>query len=72
VVPVSSAEAERELVRRALGRRLLLDGLARHHVGRARWFGIALGYAACSREELREALPVLVELVRTGTPTAGG
>ena len=53
--------------RRALGRGLLLDGLARHHVGRARWFGIALGYAACSREELRDALPVLVELVRTGT-----
>ncbi len=62
-----TAEAERELVRRALGRGLLLDGLARHHVGRARWFGIALGYAACSREELREALPVLVELVRTGS-----
>jgi len=66
VVPVASADAERELVRRALGRGLLLDGLARHHVGRARWFGIALGYAACSREELRDALPVLVELVRTG------
>ncbi|HEV7647781.1 MAG TPA: PLP-dependent aminotransferase family protein [Actinophytocola sp.] len=65
VVPVATAEAERELVRRALRRGLLLDGLARHHVGRARWFGIALGYAACSREELRGALPVLVELVRT-------
>ncbi len=67
VVPVASADAERELVRRALGRGLLLDGLARHHVGRARWHGIALGYAACSREELRDALPVLVELVRTGS-----
>ncbi|MGH3762576.1 PLP-dependent aminotransferase family protein [Actinophytocola sp.] len=66
VVPVASADAERELVRRALTRGLLLDGLARHHVGRARWFGIALGYAACSREQLREALPELVELVRTG------
>lgn len=67
VVPVASAEEERELVARALARGLLLDGLARHHVGRARWFGIALGYAACSREELRAALPVLVELVATGT-----
>ncbi|HEY0449803.1 PLP-dependent aminotransferase family protein [Actinophytocola sp.] len=67
VVPVADADAERELVRRALERGLLLDGLARHHVGRARWFGIALGYAACSREELRDALPVLVELVRTGS-----
>jgi len=67
VVPVATAEAERELVRRALRRGLLLDGLARHHVGRARWFGIALGYAACSRDELRDALPVLVELVRTAS-----
>jgi GntR family transcriptional regulator/MocR family aminotransferase len=63
VVPVESAEAERELIRAALDRGLLLDGLARHHVGRARWFGIALGYAACSREQLKRALPVLVELV---------
>jgi GntR family transcriptional regulator/MocR family aminotransferase len=63
VVPVSSAEAERELVSAALDRGLLLDGLARHHIGRARWFGIALGYAACSREQLKRALPVLVELV---------
>ena len=63
VVPVESAEAERELVRLALGRGLLLDGLARHHIGPASWFGVALGYAACSREQLRRALPVLVELV---------
>ncbi|MPZ85848.1 MAG: aminotransferase class I/II-fold pyridoxal phosphate-dependent enzyme [Actinophytocola sp.] len=63
VVPVASADAERALVSRALARGLLLDGLVRHHIGRARWFGIALGYAACSREELRAALPVLVELV---------
>jgi GntR family transcriptional regulator/MocR family aminotransferase len=65
VVPVMSAEAERELVRAALDRGLLLDGLARHHVGKARWFGIALGYAACSREQLKRTLPVLVELVRS-------
>jgi GntR family transcriptional regulator / MocR family aminotransferase len=63
VVPVQSAEAERALVRAALDRGLLLDGLARHHVGKARWFGIALGYAACSRGQLKRALPVLVELV---------
>jgi GntR family transcriptional regulator / MocR family aminotransferase len=66
VVPVDSAETERALVSAALGRGLLLDGLARHHVGRARWFGIALGYAACSREQLKRALPVLVDLV--GSP----
>jgi GntR family transcriptional regulator/MocR family aminotransferase len=66
VVPVPDAEAERALLRAALARGLLLDGLARHHVGRARWFGVALGYAACSREQLMRALPVLVELV--GSP----
>lgn len=65
VVPVESAEAERALMRRALVRGLLLDGLARHHVGRARWHGVALGYAACSREQLHKALPVLVELATT-------
>jgi GntR family transcriptional regulator/MocR family aminotransferase len=63
VVPVASAEAEKELMRAALERGLLLDGLARHHVGRASWFGVALGYAACSREQLMRALPVLVDLV---------
>lgn len=66
VVPVPSAEAERELMRAALDRGVLLDGLARHHVGKASWFGVALGYAACSREQLMRALPVLVELV--GSP----
>jgi GntR family transcriptional regulator / MocR family aminotransferase len=66
VVPVPSAEAEKALMRAALARGLLLDGLARHHVGRASWFGVALGYAACSREQLMRALPVLVDLV--GSP----
>lgn len=65
VVPVTTAEAERELIRAAHDRGLLLDGLARHHIGRARWFGIALGYAACSRDQLKRALPVLVDLVRS-------
>jgi GntR family transcriptional regulator / MocR family aminotransferase len=46
-------------------RGLLLDGLARHHVGKPRWFGIALGYAACSREQLMRTLPTLVDLVRS-------
>ncbi|MFL6144356.1 MAG: PLP-dependent aminotransferase family protein [Labedaea sp.] len=64
VVLVDSAETERELLRAARGRGLLLDGLARHHCGRPRWFGVALGYAACSRDQLRAVLPVLVELLR--------
>jgi GntR family transcriptional regulator/MocR family aminotransferase len=67
VVPVPSTEDERVLVRAGLERGLLLDGLARHHVGRARWFGVALGYAACSRDQLRRALPVLVDLVGPGS-----
>jgi GntR family transcriptional regulator / MocR family aminotransferase len=66
VVLVGSADAERELLRAALRRGLLLDGLARHHCGRPRWFGVALGYAACSRDQLRDALPVLVDLLRDG------
>jgi GntR family transcriptional regulator/MocR family aminotransferase len=64
VVLVGSADAERELLRAALRRGLLLDGLARHHCGRPRWFGVALGYAACSRDQLQDALPVLVDLLR--------
>ncbi|MGH3862422.1 PLP-dependent aminotransferase family protein [Actinokineospora sp.] len=62
VVPLDSAEAEHALIEEGLRRGLLLDGLARHHSGRASWFGIALGYAACSRDQLQDAIPVLVEL----------
>jgi GntR family transcriptional regulator/MocR family aminotransferase len=64
VVLVRSADAERELLHQARARGLLLDGLAQHHCGRPRWFGVALGYASCTREELAESLPVLVELLR--------
>ncbi|MGX7824859.1 PLP-dependent aminotransferase family protein [Actinokineospora sp. 24-640] len=62
VIPLPSAAAETELLAAAARRGLRLDGLARHHSGRAARFGVALGYAACSREQLRAALPVLVEL----------
>jgi GntR family transcriptional regulator/MocR family aminotransferase len=64
VVLVDSAEAERSLLAAALRRGLLLDGLARHHCGRASWFGVALGYAACSRDQLENSLPLLVDLLR--------
>ena len=64
VVLVSSAEEERDLLRAARRQGLLLDGLARHHSARARWYGVALGYAACSREQLHAALPVLTRLLR--------
>jgi GntR family transcriptional regulator/MocR family aminotransferase len=62
VVLLDSAEDERALRRTASRRGLLLDGLARHHSARPHWFGIALGYAACSRDQLIASLPVLVEL----------
>ncbi|MGQ0837516.1 MocR-like pyridoxine biosynthesis transcription factor PdxR [Actinokineospora sp.] len=67
VVPLDSAAAERDLIDAASRSGLLLDGLARHHSGQASWFGIALGYAACSREQLHEAIPVLVRLLTRST-----
>jgi GntR family transcriptional regulator/MocR family aminotransferase len=45
----------------------VLDGLRRHHAGDQRWCGLALGYAACPRPDLRRILPMLVELCREGT-----
>jgi GntR family transcriptional regulator/MocR family aminotransferase len=65
VLPVESARIERELVTRARAAGLLLDGLARHHAGRARWHGIPLGYVACDRDQLIAALPRLVDLLAT-------
>ncbi|GGS51927.1 MocR-like pyridoxine biosynthesis transcription factor PdxR [Actinokineospora fastidiosa] len=64
VIPLPTAAAESALIASAARRGLRLDGLARHHNARALRFGLALGYAACSREQLRAALPVLVELFR--------
>ncbi|RNL65422.1 PLP-dependent aminotransferase family protein [Nocardioides marmoriginsengisoli] len=63
VVPLRSGRAEDEAVRRAESLGIRLDGLARHHAGRPRWYGLVLGYTACSRTELTAALPTLVELL---------
>jgi GntR family transcriptional regulator/MocR family aminotransferase len=63
VVQLPSGEAERQVVSGAYHRGITLDGLARHHDGRPRWHGIALGYTACSRQELATALPVVAELL---------
>ncbi|SDC63309.1 GntR family transcriptional regulator / MocR family aminotransferase [Actinokineospora iranica] len=71
VVPLDSAETERDLIGRARARGLVLDGLARHHCGKPTWFGIALGYAACSRKQLHEAIPELLE-VFTGRVRSSG
>jgi GntR family transcriptional regulator/MocR family aminotransferase len=64
VVPLSSIAAERRVVAGARERAITVDGLARHHDGRPSWHGIALGYTACSRAELRTALPSVVDLLR--------
>ncbi|MBB5955459.1 GntR family transcriptional regulator/MocR family aminotransferase [Saccharothrix tamanrassetensis] len=64
VVLLGDAAEERELLVAAEARGLRLDGLARHHAGRPKVFGVAIGYGACSREQLVDALPVLVELLR--------
>nr|WP_042183258.1 PLP-dependent aminotransferase family protein [Kibdelosporangium sp. MJ126-NF4]CEL15394.1 Predicted transcriptional regulator of pyridoxine metabolism [Kibdelosporangium sp. MJ126-NF4]CTQ92203.1 Predicted transcriptional regulator of pyridoxine metabolism [Kibdelosporangium sp. MJ126-NF4] len=64
VVPLSSARAERDVRVKAEDFGARIDGLTRHHAGRPRWHGIALGYAACSRDELLEVLPQLIDLLR--------
>lgn len=63
VVLLPSAEREREVMRRALEKGLRVDGLGRHFINRPRWHGLAIGYSACSRDQLISALPVLTELV---------
>lgn len=64
VVPVPSAEQERDHLAEGRGRGLVLDGLARHFAGKPTIHGVAVGYAGCSRETLCGVLPVLVEVVR--------
>nr|WP_235998759.1 PLP-dependent aminotransferase family protein [Qaidamihabitans albus] len=64
VVPLDSAERELRRIAEGRDRGLLLDGLRRHFTGPPTACGVAVGYAGCSREALREALPVLVDLLR--------
>ncbi|MEU6642396.1 PLP-dependent aminotransferase family protein [Saccharomonospora sp. NPDC046836] len=64
VVPLGSAEDERARLMAGRHRGLLLDGLGRHFARVPTAFGVAVGYAGCSRESLRESLRVLVELLR--------
>lgn len=73
VVLADSAAAESDLVAAGAGRGVLLDGLARHHAGRPRWHGVALGYTACTRAELDTGLTVLTECLRDrGAPAGAG
>jgi GntR family transcriptional regulator/MocR family aminotransferase len=65
VVPLPSLAAERKVIEAAARTGITLDGLARHHDLRPRWHGIAIGYTACSRQELSDALPTVVRLLVT-------
>lgn len=60
VVDLPSAEDERTAVHRALGEKILLDGLARCFAGQPTRFGVALGYAA--PRSLRALAAVLAPL----------
>jgi len=68
VVQVPTDQAEQDLLAAAEQRGFRLDGLARHHAGRPRVHGVAIGYAACSREQLISVLPALVELLIAAAP----
>ncbi|WP_139347817.1 hypothetical protein [Nocardia donostiensis] len=61
VVPLPTVDAERRAVAAGRAAGVLLDGLARHHSGRQRVCGIALGYAALPESELTTAARIAGE-----------
>ncbi|NEW26148.1 MocR-like pyridoxine biosynthesis transcription factor PdxR [Nocardia cyriacigeorgica] len=61
VIPLMSADAEQRAVTEAARRGVALDGLARHHIGQRRTFGVALGYSALADDELATAIPIAAE-----------
>ncbi|AHI00748.1 PLP-dependent aminotransferase family protein [Kutzneria albida] len=63
VVLLPSAQREREVLDAAERHGFRLDSLSRHHAGHSRWYGVAIGYTACSRDQLTGVLPVLVDLL---------
>ena len=65
VVLLPSIEKERSVVHQATRLGVRLDGLERHHTGPSRWHGVAIGYTACSRDQLISALPPLIDLLTT-------
>ena len=67
VVPLPSAQAERDALAEAHDRGLRLDGLGRHHAGRPKVHGAAIGYSACSRDQLTTAIPALIDILTTRT-----
>jgi GntR family transcriptional regulator/MocR family aminotransferase len=76
-VSLPDAEAERTVVERARRAGVLAPALADYHLGMPATFGISVGYAAPSRDDLRRAVAVLaagVQVVgeRAGHPAIGG
>ncbi|MDU0293780.1 PLP-dependent aminotransferase family protein [Saccharothrix longispora] len=63
VVPLPTAQAERDVLAEALAHGLRLDGLGRHHAGRPGVHGAAIGYSACSRDQLTAAIPTLIPIL---------
>lgn len=64
VVDLAGPEAERDVLRRALGQKIRLDGLARCHDGPPARYGVTIGYAAPrSRQALTAVLPPLSALL---------
>ncbi|QGK71084.1 aminotransferase class I/II-fold pyridoxal phosphate-dependent enzyme [Allosaccharopolyspora coralli] len=66
VLGLPDVATERRMIADARQRGVVLDGLERHHQDEPVWCGVALGYAACSREELRRALELVPALYREG------
>ncbi|MGH3554659.1 MAG: PLP-dependent aminotransferase family protein, partial [Mycobacterium sp.] len=63
VISLPSLSAEQQMLNRARDSGVLLDGLARHHNCRPpSRHGIMLGYTACTRPDLVDAVPVIAEL----------
>ncbi len=71
VVPLDTPEAERTAIDRARDRGIVVDGLVRHHFGTPTWFGLAIGYAACSRPQLRAVIPDLLSLLSQSSEPGG-
>ncbi|MGW5435014.1 MocR-like pyridoxine biosynthesis transcription factor PdxR [Nocardia asteroides] len=61
VVELPGAAAEQRAIAAAHARGVLLDGLARHHLGAAHRFGVAIGYTAASAAELATAMPIAAD-----------
>ncbi|RZS34230.1 GntR family transcriptional regulator/MocR family aminotransferase [Herbihabitans rhizosphaerae] len=63
VLPLPDDDAEQHVLANAKRGGILLDGLGRHHAGPPRFSGIVLGYAACTRDQLSIALPIVDSIV---------